>query len=107
MNGPVVAILFAVFLVTIVGRQFVQRWLMSEHESGNMSGRRAGWLFAATLAMPSLLVLAYVAWRDLGSALILGLALALFLPVVIIPWVAVFRYPDDTPESKRFPRNRS
>src|SRR6188768_1838464 len=85
-------------VITMFGRRPLQRWLMREHQAGRMSGRKAGWLFGATLAAPWLVFVIYTALRDIGTAVILALMFLAIGPVMIIPWVAVFRYPDDQPE---------
>jgi hypothetical protein len=103
VNGVVAPAFAAALVILIFGRIFVQRWLMREHSAGRMTGRKAGWIFGATIAAPSLLILIFIALRDLGSVWILALVFAAMAPVQIIPWVALFRYPDDSAKSKRFP----
>jgi hypothetical protein len=103
MNGIVAPALAAAVVALIFGRIFVQRWLMREHAAGRMSGRKAGWLFGATMATPWLLILTFVAFRDIGSVWIIALVFLAMAPIQIIPWVAMFRYPDDSPQSKRYP----
>ena len=76
---------------------------MREHAAGRMSGRKAGWLFGAVIAAPEILILAFVALRDIGSVWIVALVFMVMAPIQIVPWVAMFRYPDDSPQSKRFP----
>ena len=34
---------------------------------------------------------------------VLFAAMLAMAPVLVIPWVAIFRYPDDGPRSKRYP----
>ena len=103
MNGLAGEALIATLVVVVFGRILVQRWLMREHAAGRMSGRRAGWLYGAMLAAPFLLIMLFSAFRDIGSVWIMALAFIAVAPVLIIPWVAIFRYPDDGSKSKRFP----
>ena len=103
MTDVVGGALLATVLVLALGRVFVGRWLMRQHAAGAMSGRRAGWLLAAALTAPSLVIVMYVALRDIGSAAVIALVMLAMTPVMVIPWVAVFRYPDDRPGSKRYP----
>jgi hypothetical protein len=93
--------IFAGLIVVVFGRLIVMRWLMRQHAAGLMSGRTAGWLFGATIAAPLILIVALVALRDIGSAALIALVLLPITAVSVIPWVAIFRYPDDSPESKR------
>jgi len=91
----------AALVVVVFGRLTVMRWLMRQHAAGLMSGRKAGWLFGAVIAAPLVLVVAWVALRDIGNAALIALMLLPMTAVFVIPWVAIFRYPDDSPESKR------
>lgn len=106
MSDAIGGALIAGLLVVVFGRVFVQRWLMRQHAAGRMSGRKAGWLFGATIAAPWLVIVMIVAIRDLGSAAVIALAMLAMAPVLIIPWVAIFRYPDDRPQAKRYPDDR-
>jgi hypothetical protein len=103
MSDPVGAALIATMLIAVFGRTFVMRWLMRQHAAGAMSGRKAGWIFAATLMAPSAGIVAFVALSSTGSAVVVALAMLATAPVLVIPWVAIFRYPDDRPWSKRYP----
>lgn len=103
MSDVVGAALIAALLIAVCGRTFVMRWLMRQHAAGAMSGRKAGWLFAAMIMAPSALIVAFVALNSIGSAVVVALAMLAMAPVLVVPWVAVFRYPDDRPGSKRYP----
>ena len=94
MNWQGVA--FVVLALTAVfGGQVLRHWLWREHRAGRISGRRAGWTYASVAAAPYLLIAVIVALTDIGSLWMILLFLVFILPVTIVPYVAMFRYPHD------------
>jgi hypothetical protein len=99
----VAPIAFMVVLVaTVAARSFLRYWILARYRAGTMSGRKAGWLYGATIAAPFLALAVFTAINDVGNLWIILVLMALTLPVIVVPYVAIFRYPTDDPRSKRF-----
>ena len=88
---PVAAL---IALAAIVVVNFVVRpWIIDRYTSGAMTPRSAGWLYAAASIAPYALILTSLIFTDSEAAPIVLLLLALTLPVMIVPMVAMFRGP--------------
>jgi hypothetical protein len=70
-------------------------WLTRQYKAGNISGRAAGWAYGIAAAAPYVFIALFLALTDVESLWIVVLLLAVTLPVMIIPYVAMFRYPRD------------
>jgi hypothetical protein len=89
----------AVFVIAlgvgVIGSPFLRGWLFRRYKAGKISGQRAGWTYAAAAGAPYLVLFTYTGIRDPGSiwaSLLVGL---LIFGVMIVPWIATFRYPED------------
>jgi len=83
------------FVVGLFGSRFLRLWLFTQYQSGQISGRRAGWLYAAVAGGPFLALLAYMVIRSPGSIWLALFAGFVIFGVQIVPWIATFRYPED------------
>lgn len=82
-------------VVAFYGSVFLRGWLFKRYRAGRISGRRAGWLYAAVAGGPYLALMAYLVVRSPGSIWLALLAGFVVLGVQIVPWIATFRYPED------------
>ena len=92
MGLAAVALGFAIILVPLVLRP----WLWKRYQAGEMTGRAAGWIYAAAAVAPYLVLVIYIGAANVETLWIVIPLLIIALPVAIIPWVAIFRYPSDT-----------
>ena len=93
------------FVGSLVGTWILRQRLFRQYRDGEVGGRKAGWVYAALIGAPFVVMALYTVVRSPGSwwrAVLFGL---LYLPVAISPWVAAFRYPED--ERRRRERERS
>jgi hypothetical protein len=94
VNWPAV-FMVGLLAVAFYGTVFLRGWLFKRYQAGKISGRRAGWLYAAVAGGPYLALFAYLVIRSPGSiwlALLLGFVV---FGVQIVPVIAIFRYPED------------
>jgi hypothetical protein len=64
-------------------------------QAGRISGRRAGWFYAAAAGAPYLVLFIYIGIQDPGSIWLAALAAFVIFGVQIVLVVATFRYPED------------
>ena len=83
------------FGLAVVASFFGRGWVLRHHRDGKLSGRRAGWIYAGVIAAPYLAISAYLIVQDPGAIWFALLIPALLLPVLIVPGIAAFRYPED------------
>jgi hypothetical protein len=87
-------LVFGLFMAAFLGSQFIRFWLSKRYQAGRISGRRAGWFYAAAAGAPYLALIAFLLFRSPGSiwlALLMGF---IIFGVQIVPMVATFRYPE-------------
>lgn len=83
------------FAAGVIGSPWLRAWLFKQYKAGKITGRRAGWTYAAAAGAPYVVLFTYMGIRDPGSiwmSLLVGL---LIFGVMIVPWIATFRYPED------------
>lgn len=83
------------FTAGVIGSKLLRGWLFKRYQVGKISGRRAGWIYAAAAGAPYLVLFSYMGVRDPGSIWISLLVGPLIFGVMIVPWIATFRYPED------------
>jgi hypothetical protein len=88
-------VMLALIVTTFLGSQFARVWLSKRYQAGMISGRRAGWIYAGAAGAPYLVLFIYMGIRDPGSIWVSLLVGFLIFGVIIVPWVATFRYPED------------
>ena len=86
--------LLATLIVAYAARLMLAPRLLRARDSGTLMGRKAAWLYAALVACPYLAILIFFALTNLASIWILVLLMALTLPVVLLPWWAIFVGPE-------------
>ena len=91
VNWPAVFII-ALFAVAFYGSVFLRGWLFKRYHAGKISGRRAGWIYAA-VGGPYLALAAYLVIRSPGTIWLALLFGFIIFGVQIVPMVALFRYP--------------
>ena len=90
-SGLGILIIGVLLAVLFVGRGFVAPLIIRRRREGTMTSRTAGWLYAALMGGPYLLLTALVAVTEPGALPIVLLSMVLTLPVWIIVWVALYR----------------
>lgn len=83
------------FGIGVMGSPLLRGWLFKRYQAGKIGGRRAGWIYAAAAGAPYLVLFTYMGIRDPGSIWIFLLVGLLIFGVMIVPWIATFRYPED------------
>lgn len=86
--------LLATLIVAYAARLILAPRLLRARDSGTLTSRRAAWLYGALVACPYLAILIFFVLTDAGSVWVLVLLMALTLPVVLLPWWAIFVRPD-------------
>jgi hypothetical protein len=82
-------------LAALFGANFLRGWLRKRQQAGRISGRRAGWIYAAAAFAPYLVLFSYLGIQN-PSSIWASLAVGfLIYSIQILPWVAAFRYPED------------
>ena len=82
-------------VTALYGAHSLHGWLLKRQRSGRISGRRAGWIYAAAAFAPYLVLFSYMGIRNPGSIWgLLGIGFLIY-SIQILPWVAAFRYPED------------
>jgi hypothetical protein len=88
-------LVFGLFMAAFLSSQFVRVWLSKRYQAGTISGRRAGWLYAAAAGGPYLVLFGFLAIGDPSTIWLSLLVGFVIFGVQIVPWVATFRYPED------------
>jgi uncharacterized membrane protein SpoIIM required for sporulation len=84
-------------LLLSVGRPFMSGYIVRRRQAGQLSGRKAAWLFGVTVALPYIALLAVTLGVAPGAVPILLLVMALTMPAFIIAWVAIYRSSGPSP----------
>ena len=82
-------------MAAIYGAQILWWWLLKRQQAGLISGRRAGWIYAAVASAPYLVLFSYALINSPGSLwAFVGVGFLIYA-IQILPRVAAFRYPEE------------
>ena len=94
VNWPAVFV-FGLLAMAFYGTVFLRGRLFKRYQAGKISGRRAGWLYAAVAGGPYMALMAYLVIQSPGSIWLALIFAFVIFGVQIVPWIAIFRYPED------------
>jgi hypothetical protein len=75
--------------------QLARYWVLRRYQAGTMTGRQAGWIAAGVVAVPYALITAFALVMDQERWWVFVVLFLLVVPVVALPWIAIFRNPNE------------